>query len=68
MVHNHPSGDCTPSDEDFSATKRMEMACTLLGIKFLDHVIVAEDYFSFQEKSLLTSKGKLMKIAEEEWL
>lgn len=68
LVHNHPSGDCMPSDEDIHVTKKMEMACTLIGIKFLDHVIVAEDYFSFQEKSLLTSKGKLMKIAEGEWI
>jgi DNA repair protein RadC len=50
LVHNHPSGDPTPSSEDRSVTRRLGTAGRLLGIRVLDHVIVAEGgYFSFQE-------------------
>lgn len=41
LVHNHPSGDPTPSEEDRRLTQRMEDAGTLLGIPLLDHVVVA---------------------------
>lgn len=42
LVHNHPSGDPEPSEEDLSITKRLVRAGDLLGIGVLDHVIVAE--------------------------
>jgi len=41
LVHNHPSGDAEPSDEDLAITKRLTEAGELLGIGVLDHVIVA---------------------------
>ena len=41
LVHNHPSGDPEPSEEDLSITKRLVEAGELLGIQVLDHVIVA---------------------------
>lgn len=41
LVHNHPSGDPEPSDEDLSITKRMVQVGDLVGIGVLDHVIVA---------------------------
>ena len=41
LVHNHPSGDPEPSEEDVSITKRLAQAGELLGIGVLDHVIVA---------------------------
>ena len=40
LVHNHPSGDSTPSGEDVTVTRRLESAGELLGIKVLDHIIV----------------------------
>ncbi len=50
LVHNHPSGDPTPSAEDRSVTHRLREAGVLLGIRVLDHVIVTEaSYFSFRE-------------------
>lgn len=50
LVHNHPSGDPTPSAEDRSVTERLRSAGLLLGIRVLDHVIVADSgYFSFRE-------------------
>lgn len=41
LVHNHPSGDPEPSEEDVSITKRLVQVGELLGIGVLDHVIVA---------------------------
>lgn len=50
LVHNHPSGDPSPSPEDRAVTERLERAGELLGIRVLDHVVVAEQgYYSFQE-------------------
>jgi DNA repair protein RadC len=40
LVHNHPSGDATPSKEDFAVTRRLESAGELLGIKVLDHIVL----------------------------
>lgn len=42
VVHNHPSGDPEPSEEDIAVTRRLGEAGVLLGIPLLDHVIVAE--------------------------
>jgi DNA repair protein RadC len=50
VVHNHPSGDCTPSEEDIKITSKISAAGETLGIKMLDHVIVGfENYWSWQE-------------------
>jgi len=54
LVHNHPSGDPTPSPEDREVTERLAAAGELLGIRILDHVIVAErGYHSFRESGLM---------------
>ena len=54
LVHNHPSGDPTPSEEDLAITRRLVEAGRLVGIDVLDHVIVARDGFvSFKERKLL---------------
>lgn len=46
--HNHPSGECLPSDEDYLWTKKLRSGSELLQIPLLDHVIVTEDsFFSF---------------------
>ncbi len=50
LVHNHPSGDPTPSAEDRAVTERLRSAGRLLGIHVLDHVIVSDrGYYSFRE-------------------
>lgn len=46
LVHNHPSGDPTPSNEDRQLTERLVHAGELLGIPVLDHVVVADAGFS----------------------
>src|SRR3989344_2987328 len=53
LVHNHPSGDPTPSDEDLRMTKRLLEAGEILGIKVLDHVIVGkEEWWSYTDHNL----------------
>jgi DNA repair protein RadC len=53
LVHNHPSGEPTPSQADLQLTRRMAAAAEILQINFLDHVIVGQGYFSFQEAGVL---------------
>ncbi|SCY15932.1 RadC family protein [Alkaliphilus peptidifermentans] len=54
LVHNHPSGDPSPSSEDISITKRLIDAGDILGIKVLDHIIIGDGVFtSLKEKSLM---------------
>jgi len=43
IAHNHPSGDPAPSLEDMELTKRMMSAANVLGIKVLDHIVIAEE-------------------------
>ena len=54
LVHNHPSRTTTPSEADRELTKRVAAAAQILQIKFLDHVIVGEGFFSFQESGIDT--------------
>lgn len=50
MVHNHPSGDPTPSKEDYKITNILKQASNLLDIKFLDHIVIGNDnYISCME-------------------
>lgn len=46
LVHNHPSGDPTPSDEDFRMTDRIYECADVMGIRLIDHVIIGENVFS----------------------
>ncbi len=54
LIHNHPSGDVTPSRADVNATKNIVSAGELLGIDVLDHIIIGDrKYLSFREKNLI---------------
>lgn len=59
VVHNHPSGDPSPSQSDHSLTRRLAEAAELLQIKLLDHIIIGapaesrSPYFSFKEAGVL---------------
>jgi len=46
IVHNHPSGDATPSPEDLSLTKRLIEVGKFLGIEVLDHVVIGDSCYS----------------------
>ncbi len=49
VVHNHPSGDPSPSSEDIEFTKKMNKAGKILGIQLLDHVIISKnDFYSIR--------------------
>ncbi|MDI6739132.1 MAG: DNA repair protein RadC [Candidatus Edwardsbacteria bacterium] len=55
LVHNHPSGETAPSEDDKKLTKSIAEAAKHMDIRVLDHIIVgARGYFSFAEKHLLT--------------
>lgn len=54
LVHNHPSGDPTPSQEDISLTRRLVEAGTVLDIAVLDHLIIGNGkYVSMKEKGII---------------
>ncbi len=54
LVHNHPSGDPTPSKEDIAITRRLAEGGDILGIKVLDHIIVGNNkYISLKEKDII---------------
>ncbi|MGI6453212.1 MAG: RadC family protein [Syntrophomonadaceae bacterium] len=54
LVHNHPSGDPTPSIEDIEVTRRLVQAGETMGIVILDHVVIGEKaYCSLKEKGLI---------------
>ena len=53
-VHNHPSGDATPSLEDVSVTKNLKELGIIHGINLLDHIIIGDNnYYSFFEDNNL---------------
>ena len=50
FVHNHPSGDPAPSQEDVEITRRLKECGEMLAIRVLDHVILGADrYYSFSD-------------------
>ncbi|MBR0417137.1 MAG: DNA repair protein RadC [Firmicutes bacterium] len=54
LIHNHPSGDPTPSREDREVTENMVSAGRILGIKVMDHIIIGDGvYCSFKEEGIL---------------
>lgn len=56
LVHNHPSGETEPSEEDVRITAQIEKALELVNIKVLDHIILGknhEDYFSFKSAGII---------------
>ncbi|MGM5480662.1 MAG: RadC family protein [Nanobdellota archaeon] len=53
VVHNHPTGDPTPSNEDKIVTKQLFETGKIIGIELLDHVIIGKKYYSFKEEGEL---------------
>ena len=54
IIHNHPSGDPTPSQEDIELTKKMVDAGKVMDIAVLDHVIMGSPgYVSLKEKGVI---------------
>jgi DNA repair protein RadC len=54
MVHNHPSGNLMPSDEDRNITKQVMSVLNLFDCQVIDHIILTEDsFFSFSDDGIL---------------
>jgi DNA repair protein RadC len=54
LLHNHPSGDPTPSKEDINTTKRMKEAGNLIGVKLMDHIIIGDNtYISLGDQGFI---------------
>jgi DNA repair protein RadC len=54
FVHNHPSGDPSPSPEDQTITDQLTRACKLVNIRVVDHIIIGDrDYYSFADEKQL---------------
>ena len=55
FIHNHPSGDVRPSQEDILLTKRLIQAGEVIGIQVLDHIIIGDgEHFSFRDNGMIT--------------
>ena len=53
FVHNHPSGDPTPSEDDVKLTERLAEAGEIMGIDVLDHIIIGDkEHLSLKRKDL----------------
>ena len=46
LVHNHPSGDPTPSKADIDLTRKIKRAAEIMDIQLLDHIVIGEDKYS----------------------
>lgn len=54
LIHNHPSGDATPSRNDIAVTRRIAQAGSLLGIDLIDHIVIGDNsYTSLKEKEFM---------------
>lgn len=53
LIHNHPSGDPTPSKEDLLTTRRMKEAGSIIGITLIDHIIIGDNkYISLRQQNM----------------
>lgn len=54
LLHNHPSGNASPSDTDIETTKKIVEAGRIIGIRLLDHIIIGNDsYYSMYERGII---------------
>jgi DNA repair protein RadC len=60
LCHNHPSGDLSPSPEDFAVTKRMMEAGSILNIRVLDHIVIGRNPDNLQANSVSIMEMGLM--------
>ncbi len=61
VVHNHPSGDSTPSKEDIDITRRLIYVGEIVGIKLIDHIVIGyNNYTSLKEEGYFQSKMELL--------
>ena len=61
LIHNHPTGDSTPSQQDFEFTDKVEQASKILGIQLLDHIVIGNKNYV----SIFNQKEKMRKERKE---
>ena len=58
LIHNHPSGDPSPSVADLELTRRLVATAEVMGVRILDHIIIgSESYSSFMDRGLIKQQG-----------
>ena len=57
MVHNHPSGNSMPSQQDIEFTEKMEQASEILGIQLLDHIVIGYNEYTSIKSYLLKGRN-----------
>ena len=70
LMHNHPSGDITPSIDDIKFTDTLCKAGSIINIPVMDHVIVAPDaekYYSFRERGMMETMSRDLLEAKDQW-
>ena len=58
LIHNHPSGDSTPSKADFDFTEKIKNGANLLNLNFLDHIVIGRD--NYKSIKSIINKGKTL--------
>ena len=56
IAHNHPSGDPTPSENDFEVTRKVDNVAKILGLEFLDHLVIGDGIYTSIFKILKNNK------------
>lgn len=60
LLHNHPSGDCKPSEADLALTKKMKQAGDVLGVPLVDHIIIGDhNFFSLAMQERIVEEHSL---------
>lgn len=66
LLHNHPSGDATPSQEDFLITRRIAQSGEMIGIPLMDHIILGDRcYYSFCEHHTMKDENRAEGTGED---
>ena len=65
FAHNHPAGDPIPSSEDISITRRLVLACKVVGLTVHEHLIIGDNqYFSFADEGHITRIKRESNVSE----
>lgn len=60
LIHNHPSGNSSPSENDINFTKRIEQAAKILGIELIDHIVIGNNCYTSIKAFITERKNKII--------
>ena len=66
VAHNHPSGSLTPSDQDRRLTGSLYLACSLMQIRLLDHLIIGDGHYSFSDNGIMAEIERWCTAAQQQ--